>query len=106
MEKFRKSVVKIFKELGLKITSESNLHQIDFLDVTLNLNSGTSWPFRKPNNNLLYINVQSNHPKSTIKHLPTMIENRISEISSGEKEFDKAKQHTKKPLVKMGTDLL
>ena len=53
MEKFRKTVVKIFKELGLKITSELNLHQVDFLDVTLNLNGGKFWPFRKPNNNLL-----------------------------------------------------
>ena len=48
MEKFTKTVVKIFKELGLKITSEMNLHQVDFLDVTLNLDSGTFWPFRKP----------------------------------------------------------
>ena len=54
MEKFRKTVVKIFKELGLKITSELNSHQVDFLDVTLKLNSGKFWPFRKPNNNLLY----------------------------------------------------
>ena len=78
MQKFRKTVVEIFKELGLKITSKLNLHQVDFLDVTLNLNSGKFWRFRKPNNTLLYINVQSNHPKSIITYLPTMIETRES----------------------------
>ena len=102
MEKFRKTVVKIFEELGLKITSELNLHQVDFLDVTLNLNSGKFWPFRKPNNNLLYINAQSNHPKSIITHLPTMIETGISKISSGEKEFEQAKPAYEEALSKSG----
>ena len=36
-EKFRKTIAAVFKQFGLKITTESNLHQVDFLDVTFNL---------------------------------------------------------------------
>ena len=33
-----------------------------FLDVTFKLSNGTYYPYRKPNDHPLYINVESNHP--------------------------------------------
>ena len=44
----RKKLSKVFNELGLKITVETNLKIVNFLDVTLNLNNGSYSPYRKP----------------------------------------------------------
>ena len=53
-----------------------------FSDVTLNLNTRTHEPYRKPNNNPLYININSNHPPKIIGNLPENIRKRISKLSS------------------------
>ena len=90
-DRIRKSVESIFKSYGLKITAESGLHQVDFLDITINFKKEKFWPYRKPNDFLLYINAASNHPGSIIKQLPKMIETRISNISFNSEEFKKAK---------------
>ena len=45
----------IFERLGLKITKETNLTNVDFLDVTFNLHNESYHPFRKPNDNPIYI---------------------------------------------------
>ena len=63
-ERIRKEFISIFKtEFKLNITSEANLKIVNFLDVTLNSNTGTQELYNKPNNNPLYININSNHPK-------------------------------------------
>ena len=52
--------MKIFKEYGLSITCEVNKMIADFLDVRFNLNDQTSEPYRKVNNEPVYINKQLN----------------------------------------------
>ena len=49
------------------------------------------FPNRKPNNNPLYVNANSNHPPSVLKQIPLMISNRLSNNSINQEEFDKAK---------------
>ena len=93
LEKLRKKLFALFKSCGLQITLDCNLQQVDFLDVTFNLQSEKYWPYRKPNNEPLYIHVQSNHPPSITKQLPSMIEERISSISYDEHEFNKSKEY-------------
>ena len=56
MERARKDIILIFKDNGLKITSECNLSITDFLDVTFDLDNGTYCPYRKPNSTPVYIN--------------------------------------------------
>ena len=92
LDRIRKKNTALFKEEGLKITIETNLVEVDFLDVTLNLDSGKYFPFRKPNDTPLYINKQSNHPPTIIKELPRIINRRLSDISCNKEEFDKAKE--------------
>ena len=41
MDKKRKNIIKIFKEIGFSIDIQTNLKEVDFLDVTLNLQDGT-----------------------------------------------------------------
>ena len=62
----------------------------DFLDVTFDLKSATCYPYRKPKNELLFINKHSNHPPSIINQIPSMVSNRISENSCDKNHFDKA----------------
>ena len=81
MRELRK-YVKYFK--AVEVTIEKNLQITDFLDVTFNLKNGKYYPFRKPNNDPLYINAFSNHPKNIIKEIRNMIGKRISEISCDE----------------------
>ena len=57
-----KSLRKIFAKWGFKITVEAGLIQTDFLDIELNLNSKTYFPFKKPNSSISFVNSQSNHP--------------------------------------------
>ena len=86
-----KGVQFISTEFKLSITSETNLKIVNFLDVTLNLNTRTHEPYSKPNNNPLYININSNHPPKIIKNLPENIQKRISKLSSSTRIFNNFK---------------
>ena len=78
------------------------MHRVNFLDVTFDLRNGKYWPYRKPNDQPLYINKESNHPPNIIEQLPIMIEKRISDISCDEQEFDKVKDEYNKALENSG----
>ena len=91
INRIKKKLFKLFKELGLQITLETNLTRVEFLDVDLNLHQETFEPFRKPNDTPIYVHKLSNHPPHIAKNLPTAIEKRLSEISSNKSLFDKHK---------------
>jgi hypothetical protein len=74
--------------LGLKITAEVNYKTVNFLDVTLNLTNESYKPYRKPNNDPLYIHKESNHPPSITKQLSAAINSRIASLSSDKQSFD------------------
>ena len=86
-DKTRKDLHKCFEQFGLKITAEANLHVVNFLDVTFDLNNGKFKSYTKPNDDPLYKNRHSNHPPSIIKQLPTSINKRISALSADEQTF-------------------
>ena len=48
-EDIKKKLCEIFKRNGPSITITTNLKDVEFLDVTLDLNLGTYKPFLKPN---------------------------------------------------------
>ena len=73
----RKQLHEIFKKYNLRITAEINYHTVNFLDVTLNLKDERYIPYRKPNNDPLYIDSRSNHPPCIIKQLPVSINKRL-----------------------------
>ena len=78
LDKTRKELHKIFEQFDLKITAEVNLNVVNFLDVTFDLNNAKHKPYRKPNDDPLYINRHSNHPPSITRQLPTAINKRIA----------------------------
>ena len=39
--KVRKNIIRVFKDIGFSLEIETNLKEVDFLDVSLNLQNGT-----------------------------------------------------------------
>ena len=97
-DRIRKDIIEIFKNAGFKIEIKTNLHIVDFLDVTFNLLDETYKPYKKPNDQLLYVNTSSNHPPQIIKQLPISISNRLSNNSSNKQVFDMSKNEYEKAL--------
>ena len=103
IEKRRKKKIEaIFKEEGLKITTEINMVETDFLDVKLNLETHEYRPYRKPGDNPTYINVQSSHPPTIIREIPRMVEKRLSRLSSTKEIFDEEIEIYQKALNDSG----
>ena len=98
----RKEIIEIFKQLGLKITIQCNLNEVNSLDISLNLNEASYRPYRRPNDHPQYIHRNSNHPQSKIKQLPQNIGKRISEISATKEIFDRAAPYCNEALKASG----
>ena len=77
----REDIIEIFKNAGFKFEIKTNLHIVDFLDITFNLSDETYKPYKKPNDQLLYVKSSSNHLPQIIKQLPISISNRLSNNS-------------------------
>ena len=75
---------------------------VNFLDVTFDLNSGKYRPYKKPNDELEYINKHSNHPPNIVKHLPETISRRLSNLSYDEEIFNNAKTPYQEALKSCG----
>ena len=97
-ERLRKKLNSLFRQEGLSITAEANLLQVNFLDVTLNLQDGSFKPFSKPNEDIKYVSKFSNHPPLVLQNIPVNINNRLSSISSNKSEFDSEKEIYQKAL--------
>ena len=82
------------------MTIEANKKVIDFLDVTLDLNTGKHKPYNKPNNIPEYVHKDSNHSPCTIKNIPINIS--LSELSSDHHIFEQAKCVYQNVLIKSG----
>ena len=85
------NLIETFRAAGLEITLKINLDRTDFLDLDLNLKTGTHSEWRKPKDNPMYINTRSNHPPNIIKQIPTMVAKRLSKLSSTEEIFNSKK---------------
>ena len=105
MNKKRKTIIKIFKSIGFSIDIQTSLKEIDFLDVTLNLQNRTYRSYKKPNDKLLYVNLSSNHPPQIIKQLSNSISESLSKIFSNQEIFNTIKVEYKDALKKLGYNI-
>ena len=101
-DRARKSIIRVFKKCNLRVTVDVLLRRTDFLDITMDLESGKYWPFRKPNSELQYVHAQSSHPPTILKHLPNAITSMIYSLSCNQDEFVKAIPDYKDALEKSG----
>ena len=86
-----KRLKELFGEMKLEIITDFGLKNTDFLDVRFDLEKGEFCPFRKPNDTILYIDKNSDHPPAVKKGLKDMIEKRLSSLSSNSSVFDREK---------------
>ena len=86
-ERKRKEIIKTFNTYNLPITSETNIRVVNFRDITFDLINNIYKPYRKPNDNPVYINKNSNHPPTALRQLAKSVSKRISEASSNEQIF-------------------
>ena len=101
-DRIRIDITEVFKNAGFKIEVKTNLHIVDFLDVTFNLLDGKYKPYKKPNDQLLYVNTSSNYPPQIVKQLPIYISNRLSNNSSNKQVFDMSKVEYEKAVRESG----
>ena len=102
IERKKKKIINVFKDCGLKISVSANQKSVDFLDVTLNLDTDKYQPYTKPNSEIRYIHKNSNLPPNIINQLPKAIAIRLSNISSNEEVFMKTKGQYEKALYDSG----
>ena len=94
---------KIFKhKYNLTVLVEVNHTQVNFLDISLNLQTGIFKPYMKPNNHVMYVHADSNHPPAVKKNLPQNINNRLSRISANEEVFNEAAPTYQQALAASG----
>ena len=105
IDRIRKKIKKIFKDIGFTIHVETNLKIADFLDTTFNLNNDTYRPYKNPNDLLSYINKSSSHPLQIISQLSKTIKERLSKNSSDEKSLIHLNINTKMRLEIIDTPI-
>ena len=89
-DKARQDLTRAFNDLGLNITTLTNQQSTNFLDVTFDLTNNSYKPYRKPDNEPLYINHSSNHPPHILRELPKSINKRINALSCDRQTFDQS----------------
>ena len=82
LDRYRKKLITFFQDNELKITVKSGKTSINFLDINFSLNSESYQPYRKPNDEPLYINRNWNHPPTILSRLPQTISKRLTSLSS------------------------
>lgn len=87
LERVRNDLHTIFSNLKLSISFENSYKTTNFLDVTLNLETSQYSPYHKPHLYFKYININSNHHKSTFDNIVMSISICISVLSSTEEIF-------------------
>ena len=75
---------------------------VNYLDVTLILNDGSYRPYKKPNEEINYIHVNSDHPPSILKQLLKSIEKRLSSLSSSKENFEETAPYYEQHLSNCG----
>ena len=90
------------KKWLLEIRAESNRKIVNDLDVTWNLKVGSFRLYHKPDDQMQYTLMESNHLPNTIKQILVSIENSLSNLSSTEILFKESITYCKNKLRQSG----
>ena len=86
----------------MSITIKTILKVADFLDIHFEIVQDIYQPYKKPNDEPLYINKNSNHPSTVIKQIPKAISKQMSDISSSKEIYDQNISYYKDALKDSG----
>ena len=96
-------IIAIIRDEGLSMIPEDICsEETNFLDITLNLKMNSYRPYKKENDEIIYVHKHSNHPPAIIKAIPDMINKRLNILSSDEKGFQARKPEYEKALKDAG----
>ena len=101
-ESKQKEIIKTFHSFNFSITIETNIRIVNVLDTTFDLINDIYKSYRKPNDNPVYINENSNHPPTVLQQSAKSVSKRISETSSNEQIFKESITIYEKALKKSG----
>ena len=73
LDRKRKKIIEVFKKYELAIIIKANLFVVNVLDIQFNVLNGTFKPYRKLNNDPIFVYKNSNHPPQVLKKLPKSI---------------------------------
>ena len=102
MKERKKEIIKIFKSFGLSITVTTNVTSANYLDVNFDLTKDIYKPYRKPNDEPVYINRHSNHPPNIVRQIPLSVSSSISNISLNQSIFNSSIPMYNEALTKSG----
>ena len=102
VDKKRKQLCQIMKQNGLRVEALTNIKTVNFLDITFDLTTRSYRPYRKPNSNMVYLHVDSDHPPTVIRSVPKTVETRLSLLSSSEEIFNEEKRPYEDALKNSG----
>ena len=88
VERNKKDLMRIFKSTGLSITVKTNLKIPNFLNIHFEIKENIYQPYKKLNDEPLYINKNSNHPLTVVKQILKAISKQVSDISSNREIHD------------------
>ena len=91
---------RLYKSGYTVITVTANITSVDFRNLTVKTEFYQL--FRKPNNDSIYIDINSNHPPQILRQLPKSIRKRLFENSSSKEVFIKSKALYEKCLDNSG----
>ena len=91
---------RLYKSGYTVITVTANITSVDFRNLTVKTEFYQL--FRKPNNDSIYIDINSNHPPQILRQLPKSISKRLFENSSSKEVFIKSKALYEKCLDNSG----
>ena len=93
-------IISIFKNIDFKIEIVTKLTEVEFLDVTFNLENNTYHLYKETNDKLIYIDVSSNHSPQIKKQLTKIISDRLSQNFSNADIFNNTKLEYEEALKK------
>ena len=88
VERNKKDLMRIFESTGLSITVKTNLKIPNFLNIHFEIKDNIYQPYKKLNDEPLYINKNSNHPLTVVKQILKAISKQVSDISSNREIHD------------------
>ena len=100
-DKMRQELEKIFKKNDMKIETIVHKKAVEFLDIKMCLETGTTRPYKKPTDTLSYVHTSSNHPISVIRSVPKTVETRLSMLSSTREIFEEEEKIPYEEALKM-----
>ena len=102
MDRLRKDLIKLFKTYGLKIKVSISTDIVEYLDIKFKILERSHRAYKKPNDQIVYVHKDSNHPKPVTKNMVNQVNKRLNLLSCNETVFNQDKHVYQDALERSG----